>query len=102
MKRSGNDKWPVLYHPALVKKDIPPLSKNDARRIRLAIEKKLTVDPVLYGRPLRGNLKLYWKLRVGPHRVVFSINDYKVKVLLIASRQDIYKKVARRGSSEEL
>ena len=95
MRKSGNN-WKILYHPTVVKKDIPNLSTLEAKRVRLAIEAKLSTSPVLYGMPLRGSLRQLWKLRVGDWRVVFSIDDHEVKILVIANRKDVYKLASRR------
>ena len=64
--------------------------------MRLAIETKLSTSPVLYGVPLRGSLKQLWKLRVGDWRIVFSIDDHEVKILVVANRKDVYKLAGKR------
>ena len=90
MKKSGGN-WKILYHPAVVKKDISKLGKPEAQRIELAIEQKLSVNPLIYGIPLRGTLKQFWKLRVGVWRIVFTIVDKEVHILVIAHRRESYE-----------
>lgn len=60
------------------------------------IEKNLvnTTDPRLIGKSLKGNLKGYWRYRVGSYRIVADINDNEIKIIIveIGHRKDIYKK----------
>lgn len=61
--------------------------------IRNAIEKKLTVNPISFGKPLQYSLKGYRRLRVGDYRVVYTIIDDKVLVFIIDidHRKAIYR-----------
>ncbi|MBI2474074.1 MAG: type II toxin-antitoxin system RelE/ParE family toxin [Candidatus Taylorbacteria bacterium] len=86
----------IVYHPDVVSRDIPRLDKTAAARIRRAIEDKLNYDPEIYGIPLRGTLRKYWKLRIGDWRVVFTIGPEEVFILVIAHRKDVYQKTERR------
>ncbi|MDP3996143.1 MAG: hypothetical protein Q8P86_00405 [bacterium] len=70
MDRPGSN---IFYHPLVVKKDIPRLDRFSVKNIRRVIEAKLGARPEIYGLPLRGTLKKYWKLRVGDWRVVYEI-----------------------------
>ena len=88
MTRHGSE---ILYHPLVVKKDIPRLGTTTARRVRQAIETKLSTRPEVYGLPLRGTLKKYWKLRVGDYRVVYEIKNLRVIILVISHRKDVYE-----------
>lgn len=81
----------ILYHPLVAKKDIPRLGASASHRIRRAIEAKLATRPEVYGLPLRGTLKKYWKLRVGDYRVVYEIKNSKTCILVIAHRKDVYE-----------
>lgn len=94
MKRSGSSK--VVYHPLVLTKDIPHLDSVVRRRVKVAIELKLTTSPETYGEPLRGTLKQYWKLRVGSWRVVYAIRRKEVRVLLIAHRSKVYEEAGKR------
>lgn len=96
MTRPGAE---IYYHPLVVKKDIPRLSSSVSKRIRQAIETKITVSPEIYGLPLRGTLKRYWKLRVGNYRVVYEIVKYQVRILVIVHRKDVYDLARNRDLS---
>ena len=82
----------VLYHPDVVEKDLPRLSEETKRRIRKAIETKLTFAPQVFGEPLRRTLKGYWKLRVGDYRVVFKTQGKTVLVFRIGHRREVYER----------
>lgn len=89
-------KFDIVYHWAVVEKDIPKLSPSDKNRIKKAIEDKLITRPELFGKPLRHSLKGYRKLRVGDYRVIYHIENLKVKIFCIAHRSIVYTKFAER------
>lgn len=78
----------VIFHPA-VKDDAATIAKAVRERIRSAIATRLTTEPALYGKPLRGTLAGYWKLRVGDWRVVYAIRDNEVIVFAIKHRSRV-------------
>jgi len=80
--------FPVIFHPE-VKDDAAALSKTMRERIKNAIETRLTTDPSRYGKPLRGTLAGYWKLRVGDWRVVYAIRNNEVVVFAIKHRSRV-------------
>jgi len=86
----------IIYHPLVVKEDIPKLSSDWRNKIRSAIEQRLTSNPDLYGKPLRRSLKGYRKLRVGDYRVVFRIEKTKVIILIIKHRSLVYQEAGKR------
>ncbi|MDO8183589.1 MAG: type II toxin-antitoxin system RelE/ParE family toxin [bacterium] len=88
--------WRVVYHFLVVKNDLVKITKTDLIRIKRAIESKLMIDPVVYGLPLRGSLKQYWKLRVGNWRLVYNIYKNEVRILIIAHRREVYKLAPKR------
>jgi len=96
MRKCGDNNWQVLYHPTVAKKDIPILSSVVAKRIKKVIEEKLVTNPLFYSFPLHGSLQNLFKLRVGDWRVVYSVNNRTVLILVIANRQDVYQVAKRR------
>lgn len=86
----------IVYHPH-VSKDIAKIEKPLRARIRIAIEEKLSSKPNLYGIRLRGELREYWKLRVGDYRIVYAIQKSRVYILLIAHRKEVYERAQDRG-----
>ncbi len=85
----------LVYHPD-VRKDIVRLDDRLKRRVKSAIENRLTAAPHQYGEPLRKTLKGYWKLRVGDYRVVFKITGKEVLILGIIHRKDVYERIGSR------
>ena len=76
-----------------VKNDLDDISKSDRAQIRNAIEKKLTQNPIEFGKPLQYSLKGLRRLRVGDYRVIFQIEFHRKVVLVvkIGHRRDIYE-----------
>ncbi|MEI6208878.1 MAG: type II toxin-antitoxin system RelE/ParE family toxin [Desulfuromonadales bacterium] len=85
----------VIFHP-VVKDDAADIAKAIRERIRSAIDTRLTTEPALYGRPLRGTLAGYWKLRVGDWRVVYTIRGSEVIVFAIMHRSRVYDEISDR------
>ncbi len=88
--------YEILYADKVIKNDIPKILGSYKDRIKQAIETKLTTEPDLYGKPLRRSLKGYFKLRVGDYRIVFRIENKKVKIFTIAHRRVVYKIISGR------
>jgi mRNA interferase RelE/StbE len=86
----------LVYHPDVKKIDLPKLDERSKTMIKRAIEERLSERPELFGRPLRGSLKGYWKLRVGNYRIVFKLSESKILVLAIMDRKTVYQQSERR------
>jgi len=84
--------YTLEYFESVVKRDIPALPKTMRLRIKKAIEERLVVDPISYGKPLQYALKGHRRLRVGDYRVVYRILSERRCVLIVAidHRKDIY------------
>ncbi len=83
----------VEYLVSVVDKDIPKLPKTMKTLIKTAIEERLMIDPLGFGKPLRYSLKGHRRLRVGDHRVIYRINP-ETKIITITAikhRKDIYE-----------
>ena len=86
--------WRVEWEDKAVKE----LKKLDARAQRNIVgylrEKIATEDdPRRLGDPLRKDLKGLWKYRIGSYRIICSIEDQKVIVLVVrvGHRRNVYK-----------
>lgn len=89
-------KYKVLY----TKKAVKQLSKIDVNQRNIIIswiEKNLigTSEPKTQGKSLKGDLKDYWRYRVGNYRIIAEIDDAEIKVIVveIGHRKDIYEKL---------
>ncbi len=82
----------IEYLQSVVRKDIPKLSKAVKQKIRKAIEQKLMVRPIEFGKPLRYSLKGARGLRVGDYRVIYQIESpTTVLILKIGHRREVYE-----------
>lgn len=88
----------ILYHEKVIKEDAPSLSSELKKKIKQAIENKLTTHPEIFGKPLRQSLKGYRKLRVADYRVIFRIERKKVKIFGIQHRSVVYQMIEKRIS----
>ena len=86
----------LRYHPDVRDVDIPKLNETLKKRIKKAIEERLSISPHQYGEPLRKTLKGYWKLRVGDYRVVYKVKGNEVWIFAIINRKDVYTKIIKR------
>ncbi|PCI31394.1 MAG: addiction module antitoxin RelB [Elusimicrobia bacterium] len=86
----------LFYHPSVVSDDIPRIDKNLRKRLANAIELRLSAQPESYGKPLRGTLAGFWRLRVGDYRIIFRIVKREVWILGIINRKDVYDDIVKR------
>ena len=86
----------IQYHTLVASIDIPALPHEWRRRIRYAIEERLTEHPEVHGKPLRMSLKGYRKFRVGDYRVIFRIEQSTVKIFVIQHRSRVYESAEKR------
>lgn len=78
-----------------VKKDLKSVDIQDIKRIKAAIQ-KLGNNPRPEGcKKLKGNKQDYYRIRVGNYRVIYTINDNVLLVLIIriGHRSEIYKNI---------
>lgn len=88
----------MLYKVVYDKKAIKSLSKLDKVQQKMIIswiEKNLvdTDNPKQHGKALKGNLKEYWRYRVGDYRILADINDDEIKIIIfnVGHRREIYE-----------
>ena len=83
----------IKYLEGVVTEDIPELQTAMATMIRRAVNSRLSVDPIAYGKPLRHSLKGRWRLRVGDWRAVYLVDMSRqvVTITAIKHRRDIYE-----------
>ncbi len=93
MTEPGNERFRVEYLDSVVDEDIPNLPKTMRALIKKAVEERLTIDPVGFGKPLRYSFKGHRRLRVGDYRIVFRVDVKKriVTIVAIKHRKDVYE-----------
>lgn len=89
-------KYKVVYHPDVIKKDLPKLDSSIKIRIQKAIKTKIMPKAELFGIPLQDALYGYRKLRVGDYRIVFMVKKQKVFIIAIEHRSTVYKNIESR------
>lgn len=87
--------WRIEYLRS-ARKDIESLDRQTAIRIRRFLEERLSSldDPRSIGEALKGSkLGALWKYRVGEYRIIASIEDDAVRILVIriGHRKNVYQ-----------
>jgi mRNA interferase RelE/StbE len=86
----------LTYAAVVTRDDLPSIDRDWVREILTAVLEKLTVHPDIYGKPLRGGLHGYRKLRIGDYRVIFRIEKKVIKIFCIGHRKHVYDAMSRR------
>lgn len=78
------------------KKELAKLDKPIAKRITTFLRERVAVldDPRSIGEALKGSkLGNFWKYRVGDYRLISSIEDGALRILVvkIGNRRDVYR-----------
>lgn len=80
---------------ALARKQLSKLDKVVTRRIVTFLQERVASNagPRATGKPLKGELKDYWRYRVGEWRILCEIKDGCVTLLVlhVGHRRDVYK-----------
>ncbi len=72
-------------------KQLDRVSNDDLERVRTALE-TLCMDGSGNLKPLKGELRGLWRLRVGSLRVIFAVDSGRVRVIAIVKREDAYRR----------
>jgi mRNA interferase RelE/StbE len=88
--------WTIEIDPAAAR-ELKKLDRQSAARIVAFLEKRIapSEDPRSVGEALHGpRLGSFWKYRVGDHRIIASIEDAAVTILVIkiGNRREVYKR----------
>lgn len=87
--------WIIELSP-LAQKNLSQLDPPIARRILKFLHERVSPldDPRSIGEALKGSrLNEFWKYRVGDYRVISSIDDGKLQILVvrIGNRREVYR-----------
>lgn len=77
--------WKIEFNPAAAR-ELAKLDRPVAKRIAAFLRDRLAGldDPRSIGEPLKGSrLGMFWKYRVGDYRVIASIDDGTVSILIV-------------------
>lgn len=75
--------WQIKIHRLVLQEDFKKVPPFQQKEILRTIQKKLTLDPQAYGKPLRGAFTGYWRLRIGDYRAVYRMIKEEIVVLVI-------------------
>lgn len=87
--------WQIEFDPS-AQKELKKLDPQVVKRILDFLKKRLATqaDPRTLGQALKGSkLGDFWKYRVGDYRIIASIQDKTVCILVlrIGNRKEVYK-----------
>ena len=91
--------WSVRFHPE-VESDLRQLGSAEARRVLKVIRERIAEgEPDKIGKPLRGALAGFRRIRTGDVRIVYRINGTEIiLVLCVGARRDdeVYESATKR------
>jgi mRNA interferase RelE/StbE len=87
--------WKIEFDPAAVR-ELDKLDPQISRRILKFLHNRLALldDPRSIGEALKGSkLGEFWKYRVGDYRIISSIEDSILRILVvkIGNRREVYR-----------
>lgn len=85
--------WRIEFDEAAVK-ELAKLDRQVARRIVKFLRERVNEDPRSVGEALKGStLGAFWKYRVGDYRIIASIEDGALRVLVVrvGNRREVYR-----------
>jgi len=83
--------YQILWHKDAVQ-DLKKIDRKIALSIISKVEKYLARDPIKLGMPLKGNFKGFFRYRIGKFRVIYTIreNHLLILVLKVGKRVEVY------------
>lgn len=96
MSSNASKAWLISYVKSAMD-DIAELDGSAKRVVKKAIEEKLIVDPLKFGKPLRRNISGLFKLRVGDYRIIYQVKESEVVVVIVkvGHRREVYEQYGR-------
>ena len=87
--------WTLRFTETALKQ-LKKLDKQTSDLITRVLEQKIarTADPHLFGKALTGELRGYWRYRIGDYRIICELKDQELIILVLAigHRREIYKR----------
>jgi mRNA interferase RelE/StbE len=91
---AGSAPWSIVFHP-IAAKELKKLDRKTAARILRTLETRIATleDPRTVGAGLKGEHEGYWRWRVGDYRIVATIQDERVTIVVVrvAHRREVYR-----------
>lgn len=88
--------WKIEFDPAAAK-ELNKIDRPTAKRILTFLHDRVAVldDPRSLGEALKGSkLGTFWKYRVGDYRIISSIEDAALRILVVkvGNRKEVYRR----------
>ena len=87
--------WSIEFDPD-ARRELEKLDKSVSYRILKFLRERVAPldDPRAIGERLHGPLRQYWKYRVGDYRLICSLREDRLVVIVVrlGHRRDIYKR----------
>jgi len=74
--------WRIKLTPQ-AERELARIAGKDSRRIVRFLRERVAPDPRAAGGPLKGQLKEFWRWRVGDYRILAKLEDKQLLVLVI-------------------
>ncbi len=85
--------WRVEFDPDAAR-ELRKLGHEARRAIQAYLRNRIATadDPRRFGHALLGDLKGFWRYRVGDYRIVADISDQEIRVMIVTvgHRRDVY------------
>ncbi len=83
----------IEFTGEVLEEQLPKIPKTMRQRILKAIQERLSVAPLDYGKPLQYKLKNHRRIRVGDYRVIYRVYEDRILVLIVEidHRKDVYE-----------
>jgi mRNA interferase RelE/StbE len=87
--------WNIEFDPA-ARRELEKLDKSVSGRILRFLHERVAKldDPRTIGERLKGPLREFWKYRVGDYRLICSLKEDQLVVIVVhvGHRRDVYKR----------
>lgn len=87
--------WTISFDKK-AKKEFASLSKSVQKQIdKFLLKLMKSANPRQFGEPLKGNMQSFWRYRVGDYRLICSVEDKVLTVIIfrVKHRKEVYKEV---------
>ena len=84
--------WTIEWSDS-ARKQLRKLDRQVARQLVVYVEERAAPDPHAVGKALTAQFASLWRYRVGDHRIIVSIEDAVLRVLVVrvGHRRDVYR-----------
>lgn len=75
--------YTLVFHKDVVRKDLKKMNKSFLKKLFKTLKDKLSKNPKEFGKPLKGDLKGYFRLRFLDLRVIYCVKEEEVVVYVL-------------------